>query len=184
MNKLARFMEHFWLAVAIGTGLVAIWMTAMEPGREALVVGQERHDLGRPDDVGYPSRGLFLEGFLYVQNFEPARWPMGDPITGYLNTDGGPPKTELLAQNRQGINHALWVLNFGRKPAEELYELARDPDCVRNLAADPAFADRREAMRARLFAELRRQRDPRDRDERREVHDPRPFTRASSGRAC
>lgn len=133
----------------------------IEPGREALVVGQERHDLGRPDDVGYPSRGLFLEGFLYVHNFEPARWPMGDPITGYLNTDGGPTKTELLAQNRQGINHALWVLNFGRKPAEELYELARDPDCVRNLAADPAFADRREAMRARLFAELRRQRDPR-----------------------
>ena len=36
MNKLARFMEHFWLAVAIGTGLVATWMTAMEPGREAL----------------------------------------------------------------------------------------------------------------------------------------------------
>ena len=36
MNKLARFMEHFWLAVAIGTGLVAIWMTALEPGREAV----------------------------------------------------------------------------------------------------------------------------------------------------
>ncbi|MCU0320065.1 MAG: hypothetical protein MUE88_08305 [Flavobacteriales bacterium] len=36
MNKLARFMEHFWLAVAIGTGLVAIWMTVLEPGREAL----------------------------------------------------------------------------------------------------------------------------------------------------
>jgi ABC-type polysaccharide/polyol phosphate export permease len=30
MNKVARFMEHFWLAVAIGTGIVAIWMVATE----------------------------------------------------------------------------------------------------------------------------------------------------------
>lgn len=28
ITKLSRFMEHFWLAVAIGTGLVAIWMIA------------------------------------------------------------------------------------------------------------------------------------------------------------
>ena len=133
----------------------------IEPGREALVVGQERHDLGRPDDVGYPARGLFLDGFLYVHNFETSRWPMGDPITGYLNTDGGPTKTEILSLNRKGINHALWVLNFDRKPAEELYDLNRDVDCVLNLAADPGFAARRDSMRERLFAELRKQKDPR-----------------------
>jgi len=133
----------------------------VEPGREALIFGQERHDLGRPDDVGYPARGLFWDGFLYVHNFEPGRWPMCDPVTGYLNTDGGPTKTEILAQNRLGINHALWVLNFDRKPAEELYDLRRDPDCVLNLAADPAFAQRRETMQARLFAGLRAQHDPR-----------------------
>lgn len=133
----------------------------IEPGREALIVGQERHDLGRPNDVGYPARGLFLDVFLYVHNFEPTRWPMCDPVTGYLNTDGGPTKTEILTQNRQGINHALWVLNFDRKPADELYELSRDPDCVRNLAADPAHVARRDAMRERLFAELRKQKDPR-----------------------
>lgn len=133
----------------------------IEPGREALIVGQERHDLGRPNDVGYPARGLFLDGFLYVHNFEPTRWPMCDPVTGYLNTDGGPTKTEILAQNRQGINHALWVLNFDRKPADELYELSRDPDCILNLAADPVYATRRDAMRERLFSELRKQKDPR-----------------------
>ena len=26
MNKLARFMEHFWLAVAIGTAIAAGWV--------------------------------------------------------------------------------------------------------------------------------------------------------------
>lgn len=30
MNKIARFMEHFWLAVAIGTGIVAVWMIVAE----------------------------------------------------------------------------------------------------------------------------------------------------------
>ncbi|MDB6165842.1 MAG: sulfatase, partial [Lacunisphaera sp.] len=133
----------------------------IEAGRESLIIGQERHDLGRPDDVGYPARGLLLEGFLYVHNFEPTRWPMCDPITGYLNTDGGPTKTVILDQNRQGVNHALWVLSFDRKPGDELYDLARDPDCMFNLAADPAFTARRDAMRDRLFAELRTQRDPR-----------------------
>ena len=133
----------------------------IEPGREALIVGQERHDLGRPNDVGYPARGLFYDGFLYVHNFEPSRWPMCDPITGYLNTDGGPTKSEILAQNRLGINHALWMLNFDRKPAEELYDLTRDPDCIFNLAADPLFTARHDAMRVRLFDELRQQKDPR-----------------------
>lgn len=150
----------------------------IEPGREALIVGQERHDLGRPNDVGYPARGLFLDGFLYVRNFEPMRWPMCDPVTGYLNTDGGPTKTEILAQNRKGINHALWVLNFDRKPADELYDLNRDPDCILNLAADPAFVARRDAMRDRLFAELRKQRDPRM-DGKGEIFDQYPHASAN-----
>lgn len=30
MRKLNRLMEHFWLAVAIGTALAAIWVISME----------------------------------------------------------------------------------------------------------------------------------------------------------
>jgi hypothetical protein len=30
MNKLARFMEHFWLAVAIGSALAALWVVYQE----------------------------------------------------------------------------------------------------------------------------------------------------------
>jgi Na+/phosphate symporter len=30
MNKLARFMEHFWLAVAIGTAIAAAWVTVQD----------------------------------------------------------------------------------------------------------------------------------------------------------
>jgi|CXWL01.1.fsa_nt_gi arylsulfatase A-like enzyme len=130
-------------------------------GADHLVLGQERHDVGRPDDAGYPIRGLLRDRFLYLRNFEPGRWPMGDPITGYLNTDGGPTKTLILAQNRAGVNHWLWELSFGRRPAEELYDLRTDPACLYNLAADPGQQVRRAAMGQELFAELTAQQDPR-----------------------
>jgi hypothetical protein len=86
---------------------------------------------------------------------------MCDPITGYLTADGGPTKSIVLAQNRQGINHWRWELDFGRKPAEELYDVAADPDCINNLAADPAQAARRTALSELMLAELRAQHDPR-----------------------
>ena len=133
----------------------------VQPGRESLLVGQERHDIGRPGDVGYPIRGIYRDDVLYLRNFEPARWPMGDPITGYLHIDGSPTKTMILAQNRQGVNHWQWELNFGRHPGEELYDLRADRDCLTNLASDPAWTARREALQRQLFAELERQQDPR-----------------------
>lgn len=30
MRKVTRFMEHFWLAVAIGTALATIWVMAVD----------------------------------------------------------------------------------------------------------------------------------------------------------
>jgi N-sulfoglucosamine sulfohydrolase len=150
-----------------GRSLVPIFKDAapvagrVQPGRDYLIMGQERHDIGRPDEVGYPVRGIYRDGYLYLRNFEPSRWPMCDPVTGYLNTDGSPTKSLILAQNRQGINHWIWELNFGRRPPEELYHLGNDPDCMTNLAADPMQKARREAMQRQLFADLEKQRDPR-----------------------
>ena len=133
----------------------------VQAGRDYLLIGQERHDVGRPDDVGYPVRGIFRDAFLYLRNFEPSRWPMCDPITGYLNTDGSPTKSLILAENRRGVNHWRWELNFGRRPAEELYDLRADPDCMTNLASEPVQQARREAMQRQLFADLQSQQDPR-----------------------
>ena len=66
------------------------------PHRDFVVFGKERHDIGRPDDQGYPMRGIVKGDFLYLRNYEPGRWPAGNPETGYLNCDGSPTKTELL----------------------------------------------------------------------------------------
>ena len=48
------------------------------------MIGKERHDVGRPDDKGYPIRGLIRGEYLYLKNFETSRWPAGNPETGYM----------------------------------------------------------------------------------------------------
>lgn len=129
--------------------------------RDHVLVGKERHDVGRPHDLGYPIRGLVQDGFLYLKNFEPARWPVGNPETGYLNCDGSPTKTFILEARRRNPADRFWALNFGKRPAEELYDLARDPDCVHNLASDPAQQARRAAMERTMTDKLKAQGDPR-----------------------
>ena len=56
--------------------------------RDHVLVGKERHDIGRPNQGGYPIRGIRSGDWLYLQNFETDRWPGGNPETGYLNCDG------------------------------------------------------------------------------------------------
>lgn len=134
---------------------------AIQPGRDHIVLGQERHDVGRPHDQGYPIRSIIKDGWLYSRNFTPDRWPAGNPETGYLNTDGSPTKTEILNANRARRNDPHWLLCFGRRPTEELFDLQNDPDCVNNLAAAPEHQARRAALEAQLLTKLKEQGDPR-----------------------
>ncbi len=112
----------------------------VNPSRDHVLIGKERHDVGRPHDGGYPIRGIFKDGWLYLRNFEPDRWPAGNPETGYLNCDGSPTKTEILKARKDPERRHFWETAFGKRPAEELYHVAEDPDCLRNLADDPAEA--------------------------------------------
>ena len=59
----------------------------VNPARDHVLIGKERTDIGRPHDGGYPIRGIVRGGWLYLRNFEPARWPAGNPETGYLDCD-------------------------------------------------------------------------------------------------
>jgi arylsulfatase A-like enzyme len=131
------------------------------PWRDHVLVGKERTDVGRPRDWGYPIRGLVTADFLYLRNYEPSRWPAGNPETGYLDTDGGPTKTLILERGRADRADPFWNLCFGKLPADQFYDLRADPDCVRNLADAPEHAPRVREMRERMEAELREQQDPR-----------------------
>lgn len=129
--------------------------------RDHVLIGKERTDAGRPGDAGYPIRGIVRDGYLYLRNYEPSRWPAGNPETGYLDTDGSPTKTLILERGRQDRSDTFWRLNFAPFPAEELYDLTRDPDNVRNLAADPDYAALRTRLHDEMTARLTAQGDPR-----------------------
>ena len=133
----------------------------IEPWRDHVLVGKERTDIGRPYDWGYPIRGIIRDDYLYLHNYEPDRWPAGNPETGYLDTDGGATKTNILEQGRRDRADRHWQLNFGMRPEIELFHLATDPDCVVNLAAAEHEAGRAALMESELTARLEEQGDPR-----------------------
>ncbi len=133
----------------------------VDPLRDYTLVGKERTDVGRPNDWGYPIRGILRDRFLYLKNFEPMRWPAGNPETGYLDTDGSPTKSHLLELGRQNRANPFWQLNFGMRPREELYYLATDPDCIRNVANDPNYKEQKIKMETQLLVQLTSQLDPR-----------------------
>ena len=51
-----------------------------KPIREFVLTGRERHTHARPDNLGYPARAIRTKEFLYVKNYDPDRWPVGDPV--------------------------------------------------------------------------------------------------------
>ena len=157
--------EESGMPAITGTSLTDIFRAdpvAAEPGyRDRVLIGKERHDVGRPQDQGYPIRGIVKGEFLYLQNFEPDRWPAGNPETGYLNTDGSPTKTLILNQRRNGTTTEFWKQCFGKRPGEELYQIGRDPACMANLANSPEYQGIKDQLRSQMLTELKAQGDPR-----------------------
>lgn len=129
--------------------------------RDHVLIGKERHDVGRPGDQGYPVRGIIRNGFLYLKNFKPERWPAGNPETGYLNTDAGPTKSLILKMKRDNRSDYYWDLNFGKRSGEELYNLTADPECVNNLAGNDEYNAIKNDLESLLIKELSKQNDPR-----------------------
>jgi arylsulfatase A-like enzyme len=133
----------------------------VNPARDHVLIGKERTDIGRPQDWGYPTRGIIKDGWLYLRNYEPARWPGGNPETGYLDCDAGATKTFILDAHRTDATDKFWALCFGLRPGEELYNLTEDPDAVNNLTGRPQATAIESALREQMIADLRQQGDPR-----------------------
>lgn len=133
-----------------------------DPSRRFVILGRERNDVqarpGTTSGLGYPVRAIREGDLFYIHNFATDRWPCGDPELGLLDTDASPTKTlitELGEQDR------FWQMSFGKRPQTELYDLRKDPDCVENVANDQAYSANATALREKLFAELKKQHDPR-----------------------
>jgi N-sulfoglucosamine sulfohydrolase len=156
----------------------------VDPTRTFVTMGRERHvDSARSDWSPYPSRAIRTADHLYIINFHPERWPMGEPYRldgpdqldpkalaqDYFLTlpdmDGGPTKIFLVANRAEGAGKRWFDLAFAKRPAEELYALASDPHQMTNLAENPGFAAVKAELRSHLMNELNRTGDPRVRDD-------------------
>jgi N-sulfoglucosamine sulfohydrolase len=136
--------------------------------REAAYVAMERHDGCRKGGKGYPCRAIRTDEYMYIYNFEPTRWPSGSPDASvcaraipYGEIDGAPTKTFMMEhRNEHGVAE-LAELSFGMRPAEELYDLKKDPGQMHNVAGNIDYLDDQQLMREQLFERLRKTRDPR-----------------------
>lgn len=128
--------------------------------RNFVVTGREREDVGRPGNVGYPIRTIRTDDFLYLHNFKPDRWPAVDPESNYADIDDSPTKSLLIEQQKKG-DLKYYNLAMAKRPEEELYRVGTDPGCVTNVADDPAYAETKKQLAAKLEKFLREQKDPR-----------------------
>lgn len=68
----------------------------VDPRRTAVFIGRERHvENARADFTPYPQRAIRTHDFLYIVNFRPDRWPLGDP---YRLDGDNPPTVEELTE--------------------------------------------------------------------------------------
>ncbi len=152
----------------------------VDPQRTAVFIGRERHvENARADFMPYPQRAIRTHDYLYIVNFRPDRWPLGDP---YRLDGDNPPTVEELTENTRATlpdedagptkawlvgvrndpqwkEHFEWV--YGRRPRVELYDLKTDPNQTKNVAEDPQYTAARETLDRQLMDELTSTNDPR-----------------------
>jgi hypothetical protein len=127
-----------------------------------VLLGRERQDVGRPNDEGYPVRTIVKGHFIYSKNYEPNRWPAGDPVTGYMDTDGSPTKTAVLQDYKTNNNSKPWQFSFAKKGGDELYQIDVDPFSMNNLANNSEYAKLKKQLKNEMEVELEKQKDPKD----------------------
>jgi len=130
------------------------------PRRNEMFLERERHANVRRGDLSYPIRGIRTRDYLYLWNLEPDRWPAGDPehywaVGEFGDVDNSPTKSYLLAAKPE----PYFSLSFAKRPAEELYDLRRDPGQIHNIAAQSPALCRQ--LRARVTRWMQRTGDPR-----------------------
>jgi len=151
----------------------------VDPKRDHVLTGKERHVPAQEDDNGgYPCRAIRTHEFLYIRNFKPDRWPCGypagyaEPIEidiskprdtkfGYADTDASPTKSYMVKYRNDPKVRRLFEGAFAKRPAEELYDLRKDPAQLENVAEKAEYAETKKKLAAILMAELEATKDPR-----------------------
>ncbi len=149
-----------------GKSLIGV-LTKGEPlGRDAVFIERERHVNCRKGDLAYPARAVRTKDFLYIRNFRPGLWPAGDPemwvaVGPFGDIDTSPTKYQLLDERYDPKIKPYFELATAMRPAEELFDLRKDPWTLRNIAEDPEYAETRKTLSEQLRAWMTTTDDPR-----------------------
>jgi N-sulfoglucosamine sulfohydrolase len=153
----------------------------VEKSRDAVYCGRERHSSSRYRSLGYPQRCIRTEDYLYIRNFRSERWPAGAPRTlavsesgeyvsdstlaanhsGYHDIDSAPSLTYMIENRNNPLVKPFFELAVAKRPADELYDIQKDPGCLHNLAVDPAYLTTKERLENRLLTYLEKTQDSR-----------------------
>lgn len=133
----------------------------IDPQRDKIFAECERIMACREDNKSYPVRAIRTGDFLYVRNLRPHLWPVGPPSTGFGDMNGGPTKAEMLGRKDDPVIAPYYKLGFTKLPAEELYDMSKDPGQLTNVAGKPQYAEVKKKLRTELDRWMAGTGDPR-----------------------
>jgi N-sulfoglucosamine sulfohydrolase len=187
MDLAPTFLEIGGVKLPDGLNSKSLWpvFTSKKSGqvdahRTWAITGRERHvGAAREGSKPYPQRALRTKDFLYIRNFAPDRYPLGDPkavtadkeptanelenetYVAFADMDASPTKAWLIAHRNDKEWNWHYDFAFGKRPAEELYDLRTDPEQVKNVAADKNYEATRKQLAEQLTKILTDAGDPR-----------------------
>ncbi|MCD8534501.1 MAG: sulfatase [Verrucomicrobia bacterium] len=162
--------------------------------RDWVITGRERHvSRAREGFVPYPQRALRTPEYLFIRNFKPDRWPMGDPLgvtsesepewealvnqtyVAFADMDASPAKAWMVTHRSHPEFRPHYLLGFAKRPEFELYHIPSDPHQIHNLADQPDQQKILQKLHSRLLDKLGQYNDPRLIDDGKLYESP-PFT--------
>ena len=138
----------------------------IEKERNFVIMARERHALCRKGGLGYPGRAIRTDDYLYIRNYEPDRWPAGDPplfgdIDAHMLQYYAATKEYMMSHKDDPKVKPLYEQAFLKRPAEELYDLKKDPYQMNNVASDAGYAEIKSELSNKLEGYLKETKDPR-----------------------
>ncbi|MBT6007248.1 MAG: sulfatase-like hydrolase/transferase, partial [Prolixibacteraceae bacterium] len=135
--------------------------------RTQVFIARERHAMARKGGFGYPGRAIRTDDFLYIHNYEPDRWPAGDPplfgdIDGHMLQYFSPAKEFMMENKNDPKVKILYEQAFMKRPKEELFDLKNDPFQMNNVAYSDEYQNIKKQLAAQLKEYLVSTEDPRE----------------------
>ena len=152
----------------------------VDESRDYVLTGRERHVArARRGQMPYPQRAIRTDKYLYIMNFKPDRYPLGDHYN--LDTDkeanvnqltnntfitipdedAGPTKAWIVKNRKDPKYKKYFSRAYGKRPLEELYDLGKDPYQMNNVARESEYERVRNELNQKLFNLLNETKDPR-----------------------